>query len=644
MPWHAFASLPQPIWRSNILCSEAIAANYVKMPARIMPTPIKAIVTERLSSLPESPGVYLMKDAAGKVIYVGKAGCLRSRVRSYFNDSDLTPKTVQLVRRINDIDFYVTRSEEEALILELNLIKRFRPEYNIRLKDDKGYPYIKIDLNEDWPRVQVVRCVASDGARYFGPFASAYSIRQALDVAKSIFPFRTCNTDLNQRRERPCLEYDMRHCLAPCTGQLERKEYSEIIQGVIQFLDGKHLRLEQSLMKRMKQSAEAQHYEAAARLRDQIKAMREVVAWQRVATRVRGDADAAAFVQNGDQAFVQVFFIRGGKLLGREGFLLQGTNAEEPSATMGSFVMQYYAVSQNIPPLILLQHPAEGESVIKEWLTRKRGGAVRLAVPKRGPRKELMETVQTNAQRALEQLRIKHLSQPQALGEALEELKAVLRLPETPQRIEGYDISNIQGQLAVGSMVVFEEGRPRPSHYRRFRIKTIQGANDYAMMEEMLRRRFARAKDGQGEGNWAALPGLVLIDGGKGQLRSACTALEAVEASMVPVASLAKEHEEIFVPGLAQPIRLSASSPGRQLLQRVRDEAHRFALGYHTNLRKRQTFASTLDNVPGIGPRRKKALLKNFGSVARLREATVDEIAAQPLFNAALARKIKECI
>jgi len=609
-----------------------------------MSEPTSTIITERLKSLPENPGVYLMKDAGGNVIYVGKAECLRNRVRSYFTGSDLTPKTVQLVRRINDFEFYVTRSDEEALVLELNLIKRFRPEYNIRLKDDKGYPYIKIDLTENWPRVQIVRRVASDGARYFGPFANSHSIRQALDVAKGIFPFRTCSSDLSQQRVRPCLEHDMRHCLAPCTGRLERNEYFEIIQGVIQFLDGKHRGLETSLIQRMKAAADAQRYEAAAIMRDQIKAMREVGAWQRVAVRVRGDADAVAFVQDGDQAFVQIFFIRGGKLLGREGFLLQGTSAEDPSATMSNFVVQYYAVSQTVPPLILLQYPVDGETVLKEWLGRKRGAGVNLFVPKRGPRKELVDTVLTNARRGLEQLRIKHLSQPQAIGKALEELQDVLSLPEPPRRIEGYDISNIQGQLAVGSMVVFEDGRSRPAHYRRFRIKTIPGANDYAMLEEMLRRRFSRSKNDGISDSWSVLPGLVLIDGGKGQLNAARAALEVIKAPAIPIAGLAKEHEEIFVPGKSQPIRLPADSPGRQLLQRVRDEAHRFALGYHTKLRARKTFASALDDVPGIGPRRKTALLKAFGSVARIKDATTEEIAALPLFNTSLAQKIKERI
>jgi excinuclease ABC subunit C len=602
------------------------------------------IVTDRLTTMPLDPGVYLMKDITGKVIYVGKASCLRSRVRSYFNDGDLNPKTVQLVRRICDIDFYISSSEEEALVLELNLIKRFRPEYNIRLKDDKGYPYIKIDLKEDWPRVQVVRSVATDGARYFGPFASTYSIRQALDVVKNIFPFRSCQEDLSVRKGRPCLEYDMHHCGAPCAGKLDREEYDEVIQGVIQFLEGKHLRLEKSLTQRMKQASLLQHFEAAARLRDQIRAMKEVVAWQKVATRVRGDADAVAFVQNGDQAFVQVFFIRGGKLLGRDGFSMQGAGSEEPCVTMTNFVEQYYSVSQNIPPLILLQHPVNGEDVIKSLLAKRRGESVKIVVPRRGPRKELLDTVLANAQRGVEQLRIKRLSQPQALGEALKELQDVLKLSETPKRIEGYDISNIQGQLAVGSMVVFEEGRSKPAHYRRFRIKTVEGADDYAMLAEVMRRRFARVREGKAGDGWGDLPGLVLIDGGKGQLSAALSAMEEMGAGEIPAAGLAKDQEEIFLPHRSQAIQLPASSPGRQLLQRVRDEAHRFALGYHTNLRKHKTFASALDGVPGIGPRRKQALLKHFGSVQRIRDATVEDIAKAPFLTPFLARKVKEYI
>ena len=607
-----------------------------------MVPPKESIIEERLKSLPTQPGVYLMKDSTGKIIYVGKASSLKNRVKSYFSSSDLTPKTVQLVRRIEDIDFYVTRSEEEALVLELNLIKRFRPEYNIRLKDDKGYPYIKIDLKEEWSRVQVTRCVESDGARYFGPFASKYSIRQALDVVKSIFPFRSCNEDLSQRRGRPCLEYDMHHCVAPCAGGVDKKEYAGIIQGVIQFLEGRHIRLEKSLLQRMKQASAAQYYEAAARVRDQIKAMKGVVAWQKVATRVRGDADAIAFVQNGDQAFVEAFFIRGGKLLGREGFSLQGTNSEEPQATMTNFVEQYYSVSQSIPPLIITQYAVTDEPVIREWLGKKRGVAVKFVVPARGPRKELIETVEANARHGMEQLRIKRLSQPQALNEALGELKDVLELPEAPSRIEGYDISNIQGQLAVGSLVVFENGRSKPAYYRRFRIRTVEGADDYAMVREVINRRFRHSKIA-GE-SWASTPGLLLIDGGKGQLNSVREVLSSLGLDEIPVAGLAKENEEIFTAGRPFPIRLPASSPARQLLQRVRDEAHRFALGYHTNLRKHRAFASALDGIPGIGPRRKRALLKHFGSVQRIREAGAEDIAAVQMMSPELAKKVKQLL
>jgi excinuclease ABC subunit C len=602
------------------------------------------LVAERLRSMPVNPGVYLMKNAAGEIIYVGKASCLRNRVRSYFTGSDLTPKTLELVRHILDIEFYITGSEEEALLLELNLIKRHRPHYNIRLKDDKGYPYIKIDLSEEWPRVQITRNVTSDKSRYFGPFASAYSIRQALGVIKSIFPFRSCDIVLNGQPQRPCLEHDMRHCVAPCAGKITHAEYNEIIQGVIQFLDGKQSKLEKDLVQRMKQAAEARRFEQAGYIRDQLRAMREVINWQRLSSRVRGDMDVVAFQQQGDQAYVQVYFVRGSKLIGRDGFVLNGTGAEPPDIIMNSFVQQYYAVSQNTPPLILLQYPVTDSQVITAWLSRRRGGPVKIVVPKRGERKVLLDNVAENAHQGLEQLRIKQLAQSNTITAALAELKDILKLPDVPHRIEGYDISNIQGQMAVGSMVVFEEGKPRPTHYRRFRIKTVPQANDFAMLSEVMSRRFSRIKAETADGDWTAWPDLVLIDGGKGQLSAAREAMEKVGAGHLQLASLAKENEEIFIPGHSPPIRLQVSSPGRQLLQRIRDESHRFALGYHHNLRKKHTFTSALDNIPGIGPYRKKVLLKHFGTVTKIREAALEEIQAVPGFSSYLARMVKENI
>jgi excinuclease ABC subunit C len=602
------------------------------------------LVAERIKALPVNPGVYLMKNARGDIIYVGKASCLRDRVNSYFRGNPQEPKTADLVRHIHDLEYYITGSEEEALLLELNLIKRHRPHYNIRLKDDKGYPYIKIDLSEEWPRVQITRHVATDKARYFGPFASGWSIRQALEVVKDIFPYRTCDSVLDGKRSRPCLEHDMHHCGAPCTGLVSRDEYLEAIKGIIQFLEGRQAHLEKGLIRRMKEASATRQYELAAHLRDQLRAMRGVLTWQRAATRVRGDLDVIATVQERDQAYVQVYFIRGGHVLGKEGFVLQGAGEETPATVVTSFVQQYYAQTQNIPPLILTQYPVNGPEVLRSWLTKRRGGAVQLAVPRRGPRRELMATVAENARKGLEQLRIKRLSEGAAIDQAMAELKDVLNLPNEPKRIEGYDISNIQGKLAVGSMVVFESGRPKPALYRRFRIKAVPQADDYAMLAEVIRRRFARVRGGMAEGDWSSLPGLVLIDGGKGQLSAARQEMVAAGADSIPAIGLAKENEEIFLPGRSNPIRLAATSSGRQLLQRVRDEAHRFALGYHSKLRKHQAFASALDGIPGLGPARKKTLLKAFGSVAKIREASLADLAAVEGISPHLARTVKESI
>ncbi len=595
----------------------------------------------RAKQLPTNPGVYIMKNAAGKVIYVGKAVNLRNRVKSYFMKTNHDPKTAQMVSNVADFEFYIVSSEEEALVLELNLVKKFRPHFNIRLKDDKGFPYLKIDLSEEWPRVQVVRYVASDGARYFGPFSNSRSIRHALDAVKGIFPFRSCDTKLDGHVHRPCLEYDMRHCLAPCAGKITRDDYMEIIHELILFLEGRQRPLEKRLKEQMLQAAGLQQYERAAWIRDQIKAVQQVIAWQKMATKVKGDQDVIAFAVDKDQAAAQVFFVRGGKLIGRETFTLQGVEAEQPSQIMTDFVQQYYSVTMSIPPLVLLQHPVKDREVIQKWLASRRGGAVSLRVPERGPARELLHTVEENAVRGVEQLRIKNLAQPSTLDAALSELKDKLDLSTPPARIEGYDISNIQGRMAVGSMVVFEDGRPASARYRRFRIHTIEGANDFAMLGEVLRRRFAHtANKKEGEG-WA-LPDLVLIDGGKGQLSSAREAMKEVGAQAIATLGLAKEKEEIFLPGSSKPINLPLTSPGLQLLQRVRDEAHRFAIGYHRNIRKREAFTSTLDDVPGIGPSRKRALLKRFGTFAGVRQASVEELAQVSGITPLIAQKIKE--
>ena len=598
-------------------------------------------LTEQLRGLPTSPGVYLMKDAEDNILYVGKAANLRHRVGSYFGAGQkLTPKLQRMVSRVNDLDYFVTSSEQEALILELNLIKRYHPGYNVRLKDDKTFPYLKIDLSDDWPRVYITRRLEEDGGRYFGPFASAKSVRQTLKLVRGIFPFRSCSRTITGTDPRPCLEYHIGHCLAPCIGVVSRGEYAEVIKQVILFLEGKQERVAQQLESRMNKAAEALDFETAARLRDQLQAVNQVIEGQRIAATVKGEQDVIAFAQDKDQAYVQVFFIRGGKLIGRESFLLQGTRSEEPNQIMTSFIKQFYASSPYIPPLLLLQHPVEDIATIQAWLQIKREGKVNIQVPRRGNKKQLLNIVAENAQQGLEQLKIKQLASPTALSAALDEIKRELNLPRLPSRIEGYDISDIQGMAAVGSMVVFDKGKPKPAHYRRFKIKTVSAANDYAMLQEVLRRRFRRASGASD--TWAILPDLVLIDGGRGQLNAAREAIDEVGAGSVPIASLAKENEEIFIPQKSEPIILPRSSPGLQLLQRLRDEAHRFALGYHQRVHKREAFASVLDTIPGVGPKRKRALLRQFGSVRAIKEAPVEELATARGITESLARKIKE--
>ena len=600
---------------------------------------------EQARQMPSRPGVYLMKDAGGSILYVGKAANLRSRVRSYFGSTGkLEQKVQRMIARAANIDFFITGSEEEALVLELTLIKRYRPRYNVRLKDDKSFPYLKIDLNEDWPRVQITRRLENDGSRYFGPFARASSIRRALKAIKDIFPFRPCSRNLSKPISRPCLEYDLHNCSGPCIGAINRKEYLETIKQLILFLEGRQEVVVRQLEGKMKQAAEALDYEKAARLRDQIEAVREVVRWQKMATTVRGDQDVIAFAQDKDQAYTQVFFIRGGKLISRESFTLQGTRYEVPEQIMTSFVKHFYNSASYIPPLILLQHQVAEKAAIERWLLGKRGSRVQIQAPLRGNKKRLLDTVAENAAQSMEHLVARRLAAPATIKTALDEVKRELNLPRLPLRMEGYDVSNIQGKAAAGSMVVFERGRPQPAHYRRFRIKTVPAADDYAMLREVIQRRFNHREGKEDRNNWSILPDLVLIDGGRGQLNAVFEAMQAIGADRVPVASLAKENEELFTRQKKAAIKLPQSSPGLQLLQRLRDEAHRFALGYHHRLRQKQTLGSALDDVPGIGAKRKRQLLRQFGSVRAIREAPLPELAATKGMSQSLAQKIKECL
>ena len=597
-------------------------------------------IEAQLKALPAKPGVYLFKDSQGKVIYVGKAASIRHRVRSYFSPStNLSPKLQRLAAKISDFESIVTDSEQEALILECNLIKKYRPRYNVRLKDDKTFPYLKIDLDNNWPSVRITRRFHKDGGRYFGPFASAGSVRKTLKLIKKIFPFRSCNKIITGIDSKPCLEYHIHRCLGPCIGAVSKEDYDEVIRQVILFLEGRQELVLRELKHKMEEASQQLQFEKAAWLRDQIQAIERVIEGQRIAGTVKGEQDAIALVQTKTLAYVEIFFIRNNKLIGRDHLLVNGIRDEEPSQIMTDFVKQYYASASSIPPVILLQYPVDEPAVITEWLGTQRGAPVKLRVPRQGAKKQLVDIVAENALQGLELYQAKQ-SAAIELATTLEKLKERLCLPRIPMRIEGYDISNIRGNLAVGSMAVFDKGVPKPAHYRRFRIKSVAGIDDYAMIQEVLRRRFRRYL--AAEDKWSTVPDLVLIDGGKGHLNAALEVMKELGLNSIPAASLAKEREDVFIPGKSEPVDIPQTSATLHLLQRVRDEAHRFALGYHQRLRHKEGIASALDSIPGIGPKRKKALLKKFGSVQGIKEASMEEIATVEGMTSKLAEKVKE--
>lgn len=619
---------------------------------------------DKLNNLPTKPGVYIYRNQNGKVIYVGKAVNLRNRVRSYFQDStNHTPKNRQLVENIADLEFIVAGSELEALLLENTLIKQHQPKYNIRLKDDKRYPYIKVHWQDPYPKVTTTRQILDDGGRYFGPYTAAWAAYRTLDLIRKIYPYLTCARIINGQDKQACLYYHIGRCAGPCIGAVSQAEYRQIMAGLCDFLSGNVAPVVARLEEEMAQAAESLDFERAAAVRDQIKAIDQIVEKQKVITPEQIDEDVIAFARADNDACVQIFFIRGGKLMGREYFMLEGVDEANDEEIMTSFLKQFYDQVKDIPPEILLPQEVQESVIIRDWLKSKRGAKVTLKVPRRGQKFDLIHMAAENATETLAHLKAQWELDQGKQTEALMELRDYLRLPEDPVRIECYDISTLQGTHTVASMVVFAKGVARKSDYRRFKIKTVvDKPDDFASMEEVLRRRFKRMRSETDEGEdellqtapnakaaapnpWTILPNLIIIDGGKGQLSAALKILDEFQLrEVIPIVGLAKREEEIFLPGQSNPVILPARSQALYMVQRIRDEAHRFAITYNRNLRQKAGVASQLDSVPGIGPQRRKALLKTFGSLKNIRQAEIDELIAVPGITRALAESIKSLL
>ena len=607
------------------------------------------IDTARLRSVPTRPGCYLFKNAEGEVLYVGKAASLRARLRSYFTSPNQQPVKVRvMLSQAADYETIVTDSEVEALILENNLIKEKRPKYNVRLRDDKQYPYLCVTMQEPYPRVIRVRQTHKDGAIYFGPYTDSKALNETMAILKKLFPYRSCELTIPDEADqpgpvidRPCLEYFIKRCGAPCVRYINRTDYLAIINQVLLFLQGKQDEVLRQLRLQMDSAAEALDFERAASLRDQIASVERVVGRQKITSPRVADQDVIALAQDETEACVEIFHVRQGKVVAQDHYLLE-SGESEPAEALASFLQQYYERATHIPRDILLQHEVQDEEVLVEWLERLRGGTVSMTVPRIGEKRRLIDLVADNAREALEQHRLRWMNDAQKTTSALKELQEALGLATVPNRIECYDISNIHGTSAVGSMVVFEHGKPKNAEYRRFKIKTVEGSNDFAMMAEMIGRRFKRVETDSDDQSFGSLPDLVIVDGGKGQLHAARDALRSLGREDVNVVSLAKRLEEIFVPGREESVLFPRTSQALYLVQRIRDEAHRFAVSYHRVVRQKGTVASRIDAVPGVGPARRKALIKAFGSVRGIKAASAEEIAGVAGMTSKLAETVKQ--
>lgn len=606
-----------------------------------------------LKTLPDKPGCYLMKNEKGDIIYVGKAINLKNRVRSYYQKTaSQNYKTRQLVKAIRDIDWIVVGSELEALILELNLIKEHRPFYNVRLKDDKRYPYIKVSWSEPFPKLTVTRQMVNDGSRYYGPYTSVWAVHQTLDVLRKIFPVLSCNREITGNDSRPCLYYDLKLCLGPCIGAVNQETYRRVVDDFCKFLEGKTDIVMKRLKDDMTNHSDKLNYEKAATIRDQINAIERVVERQKIVSDTQQDSDIIAMARGKNEACVQVFFIRSGKLIGREYFILEGTDEEENNEILEGFIKQFYSQAAFIPKSIMLPQEVEEAYIIKEWLNTKRGvEKIEIRVPKRGKWNDLLKMATENATETLNALETRWKADKDRQKEALAQIQSAINMPEPPTRIECFDISNIQGAASVASMVVFEQGVANKNLYRRFNIRNVIGPNDYASMAETLKRRFSNYEESQKNKEipgykqdlaFSILPDLLIVDGGKGQLS---TALEVLEEfcllNQFHVVALAEKQDELFLPNQPLSIQLEDGSQGLFLLQRIRDEAHRFAITAHRNRRGKIGLMSRLDEIPGLGPVRRKALIDRFGSIEGIKQANATDIAGIKGISLNLAHQIK---
>lgn len=608
-------------------------------------------VKQKLAVLPHKPGVYLMHNAHGTVIYVGKAIKLANRVRSYFHAAaQENGKTRRLVAEIADIEWIITHSEVEALILEANLIKKYRPRYNVRLKDDKRYPYLKI-TKEQFPKVIITRRMTQDGDQYFGPYTSTRALRETLDLLRRLFPYRTCDRDITGKDRRACLYHDLKLCTGPCIGAVNQADYRVVLDQLLRFMEGETESVMADLKQQIQEAATGLRFERAAQLRDRFQALQQVLERQRIITTASTNQDVIAVARDEGNACVEVFFVRHGKLLGREFFVMEGSEDEDDAEILTAFLQQFYNSAATVPPEILLPAQIAEAQVLESWLRAKRGAVVYLTVPRKGQEREILDLAATNATETLRMLKAQWEMDKHCSESALNELQEQLKLPRSPVRMECYDISTTQGIEVVGSMVVFEHGTPKKSDYRRFKIKTFEGQDDFAGMHEVLTRRFDRwrritkgeLRGARGNQAWAKLPDLLIVDGGKGQLGMAVEVLKAFDLQdQVPVVGLAKQHEEIFKPGRKLSIRFDPSAPAVLLLRRIRDEAHRFAITYHRQRRRKRGLASQIDEIPGIGPVKRKALLKTLGSLATIQKASVAELCTVPGISKVLAGQIYE--